>query len=190
MGGMFSFSRICRASVSGLRGGLGWLAAGVLAATMAQAQPAPSGGPRKVTFKTLATYPLETTPAGTATVVGGVGESGDNVVARGVAQPAPADFASLDGARVTITGYMLPLAFDGGRTREFMLMRSQAACCYGLTPKANEFVLVKTSATAGVALLQDVPASFTGVLRIEPVRQGGIVVQCFRLEAAEDARKR
>lgn len=175
MGGMVFFSLRPYRLVPRIRGGLRWWAAGVVVVVMAQAQSVPVDLPRKVTFKTLATYPLETEHAGAAAASSAL---------------APADFAALDGARVTITGYMLPLAFEGGRTREFMLMRSQAACCYGLTPKANEFVLVKTAADDGVALLQDVPASFTGVFRLEPVRQGGAVVQCFRLEAAEDARKR
>lgn len=138
-----------------------------------------------MTFKTLAGYPLADGAADAS-----VGASAEAEAGRGSAGGLPAAFEGLDGARVTITGYMLPLVFEGGRTREFMLMRSQAACCFGLTPQANEFVFVKTGAAEGLPLRQDVPASFTGVFRIEPVRQGGALVQCFRLEAAEDARKR
>lgn len=117
--------------------------------------------PRKVTFKTLATYPVEDPT-----------------------RSVPETFSALDGARVVLTGYMLPTSYAKGRTREFMLMRSQAACCFGLTPKANEFVLVTTDAAEGVPATQDVPSTFTGVFRIRPVKMGDAVVQCFQIEKA------
>lgn len=117
--------------------------------------------PRNVTFKTMATYPVEPADG-----------------------PVPEVFQELDGAVVTLTGYMLPLTFNQGRTRDFMLMRSQAACCFGQTPKANEFVFVTAAPVDGVAAVQDVPLAFTGVLRVRPVKQGEAVVQCFFLEDA------
>ncbi|HEY9248961.1 MAG TPA: DUF3299 domain-containing protein [Rariglobus sp.] len=139
------------------------LAGCVLLVGMASS-PARAGGaeePRKVTFKVLASYPVD-----------------------GAGAPPPAELQSLDGASVVVTGYMLPLAYAKGRTREFMLMRSQAACCFGLTPKANEFVVVTTDAEEGVRATQDVPSTFTGVFRIRPVKMGDAVVQCFQIEKA------
>lgn len=139
------------------------LAGCVLLVGMASS-PARAGGaaePRKVTFKAMASYPVDEAGA-----------------------PPPAELQSLDGASVVVTGYMLPLTYAKGRTREFMLMRSQAACCFGLTPKANEFVVVSVEAAEGVPAVQDIPTAFVGVLRIKPVRSGGAVVQCFRLEQA------
>jgi hypothetical protein len=137
----------------------------VLAATMlglpSWTEAAPAGEARKVTFKTLSTYPVEA-----------AGEA------------VPAAFRELNGARVVVTGYVLPLSYANGRTRQFMLMRSQASCCFGLPPKANEFVLVTTEAEEGVPAIQDVPAAMTGVFRVEPVKSGDVVLQCFRLEQA------
>jgi hypothetical protein len=131
-----------------------------LAGLTSSVRAADSAPPVKLTFKTLASWPLE---GGTA------------------ASPA---LLALDGKAVVITGYMLPMAYTKGRTREFMLMRSQASCCFGQPPKANEFLLVVTDSPEGVPATQDVPTAFTGTLRIQPETLGGVIVQCFRIEGA------
>jgi hypothetical protein len=121
-----------------------------------------SKDPIKLTFKALATYPLE-------------------------AGSSPGDYAALqalDGKTVVVTGYVLPVSFVNGRTREFMLMRSQATCCFGLAPKANEFLMVVTDSADGVPAVQDTPSTFAGTLRIKPETLGGVIVQCFRIEGA------
>jgi hypothetical protein len=126
-----------------------------------RAQVASASAPVKVTFKTLATYPVDD-----------------------LGQQKPPSIESLDGKAVVITGYMLPVNYARGRTREFMLMRTQAACCFGQPPKANEFLLVTTEATDGVPVTQDVPSTFSGIMRIKPEKLGNNIVQCFRIEGA------
>ena len=117
--------------------------------------------PTKVTFKVLASYPLEETTG-----------------------PILHPLKDLDGKSVVVTGYVLPVAYNRGRTREFMLMRSQAACCFGQAPKANEFIMVVTEEPEGVPATQDVPTTFSGILRIQPQKLGDVIVQCFRMENA------
>lgn len=117
--------------------------------------------PPRVTFKTLATYPVAAPEA-----------------------RVPDELSKLDGQTVKVTGYMLPTAYARGLAREFMLMRSQATCCFGQAAQANEFLVVTTAAPEGVPAVMDVPATFAGTLRISPVRSGGVVVQCYRIENA------
>lgn len=117
--------------------------------------------PVRVTFKTLSAYPVSATEA-----------------------VVPAELARLDGKSVRVTGYMLPTAYGRGLVREFMLMRSQATCCFGQAAQANEFLVVTTAAPEGVPAVMDVPATFAGTLRILPVKTNGVVVQCFRIENA------
>ena len=96
----------------------------------------------------------------------------------------PAALRAARGGRVRLTGYMLPLTVVQGRTRQFLLMRNQNACCFGQMPAANEFLVVDTAAP-GLPVRMDLPVSFEGRLRIAPVVSGGAVVQFYNLEDAE-----
>jgi hypothetical protein len=100
-------------------------------------------------------------------------------------QPPPEALARARDGVVRITGYMLPLTAEQGRTREFLLMRNQNACCFGKMPAANEYLLVRTAADLPVRM--DVPVAIEGTLRIEPVVNAGEFVQFYRLEEARAA---
>jgi len=99
-------------------------------------------------------------------------------------RPAPLP-AAIDAARdrsVVVVGYMLPLSGEEGRSREFLLMRNQNACCFGRMPEANEYLLVR--AADGVAIHMDTPVAIEGTLRIEPIVDRDSFVQFYRLDEA------
>lgn len=80
----------------------------------------------------------------------------------------------LDGQRVSVTAYALPVAFEGARARRVLLVADPFGCCYGQVPEPTAWIL-GTSA-AGV----DLPGKHvraTGVLRVEERRDasGGLV---------------
>ena len=52
---------------------------------------------------------------------------------------------SLNGTRVRIPGYVLPLEFDGTRVREFLLVPYVGACIHVPAPPANQMVFVRSS---------------------------------------------
>lgn len=47
----------------------------------------------------------------------------------------PADIKCLDGKKVVIRGFMLPLKVENEKATEFLIMRNQGACCFGTMPK-------------------------------------------------------
>src|SRR5688572_33412135 len=68
----------------------------------------------------------------------------------------PERVRKFDAKKVTVTGFMLPVKMDGGLVTEFLLMKDQTGCCYGVMPKVNEWVVVKMTGK-GVAPMMDVP---------------------------------
>lgn len=95
----------------------------------------------------------------------------------------PETIRSVAGQQVQVTGYMLPLVMENGRARQLLLMRNTMACCYGQSPAANEYLVVKTP-PPGLPVTQDVPVALQGTLRIEPVLLGGTLVEYFHLDNA------
>ena len=49
----------------------------------------------------------------------------------------------LDGQRVKLPGYVLPLEFDGNAVTEFLLVPYVGACIHEPTPSANQMVYIK-----------------------------------------------
>jgi len=78
---------------------------------------------------------------------------------------APGAIRDLDGRRVQLTGYMIPIAMDGWSVRRCVIVPSPANCCYGVSPRFCEFV-VATMTGADVKLALDVPVTFTGTLHV------------------------
>lgn len=52
---------------------------------------------------------------------------------------------TLNGARVRIPGYVLPLEFDGSLVREFLLVPYVGACIHVPAPPPNQMVFVRTT---------------------------------------------
>jgi hypothetical protein len=93
----------------------------------------------------------------------------------------PAAIRGLDGRYVAVKGFMLPTKLNGGRVTEFLLMRDQSMCCFGVVPKINEWVSVKMS-SRGVKATMDQPVLVLGVIRVGEIREHGILVGLYRME--------
>jgi hypothetical protein len=94
---------------------------------------------------------------------------------------------ALDGRRVRVTGYMLPFAMEAGRCRQFLILRSQMACCYGTVPQPTEWI-VATSAK-GVPPEQDTPVSFAGTLRVGATFDQGVFTGVYSLEVDDEPKR-
>ncbi len=95
-------------------------------------------------------------------------------------QGVPPSVRALDGRKVRVTGYMLPIALEAGRCLQFLILRSQMGCCYGTMPQPTEWI-VATSAK-GVRPAQDVPLSFAGILRVGANFKQGVFTGIYNLE--------
>jgi hypothetical protein len=99
----------------------------------------------------------------------------------------PAVVDSLDGARVKIGGYVVPLDFDATKVKEFLLVPFVGACIHVPPPPANQIVYVKSEAGIEVKGLFD-PVWVTGRLQTK-IAFTGLAEAGYSLEAESvDAR--
>jgi hypothetical protein len=78
--------------------------------------------------------------------------------------PAPV-VASLDGKRVHMGGYVVPLDFEATRVKEFLLVPFVGACIHVPPPPANQIVYVKADQGFEVKGTFD-PVWVTGTLKV------------------------
>lgn len=93
----------------------------------------------------------------------------------------PGKIRELDGRKVSVTGFMLPVRMEDGLVKEFLLVKDPMMCCYGIMPRINEWVVVRMTGK-GVAPLMDVPVSFLGTLRIGEMYENGYLTGIYLLE--------
>jgi hypothetical protein len=73
--------------------------------------------------------------------------------------------AALDGKRVRIGGYVVPLDFDATRVKEFLLVPFVGACIHVPPPPANQIVYVKSERGFDVSGAFE-PVWVTGTLKV------------------------
>jgi len=83
----------------------------------------------------------------------------------------PAVVASLDGKRVQIGGYVVPLDFEATRVKEFLLVPFVGACIHVPPPPPNQIVYVKTEGGIDVRGTFE-PVWVTGTLTVTPAFTG------------------
>ncbi len=93
----------------------------------------------------------------------------------------PKPIHALNSRKVGIKGFMLPLKVEGGVVTELLIMKDQSMCCYGSTPKINEWVSVKMKGK-GVKPLMDQPVTLFGTLHVGEARENGYLVGIYRLD--------
>ncbi len=82
--------------------------------------------------------------------------------------PIPGFIKLLNGAPVAVVGFMIPLDTNeaGDKTTSFILARSQATCCYGITPKMNEWMFVQMKKGKQAETMMDMPVTAFGTLAV------------------------
>jgi len=96
----------------------------------------------------------------------------------------PEDIASLDGQKVTMAGFLLPL-YEFDNIKEFNLVASHWSCCFGVPPGINGWVYVHLAkGQKGLKNSTD-PLKVVGTLRVREHKEGGYVVSIYSLEDAK-----
>jgi hypothetical protein len=93
----------------------------------------------------------------------------------------PEEVKALNLKKVVITGYMMPLREKGDKCTEFLIMRTQSSCCFGIAPAITELVSVK-AAGDGVPTIMDDLVQVEGTLRVGTVREDGYIVGIYRMD--------
>jgi hypothetical protein len=95
----------------------------------------------------------------------------------------PPEVSALDGRRVSIRGYMLPLAIEQDRVSEFILTSSIDSCHFGTVGLMNEWVLVSMAAGRHVPFPKAAPITVFGRLAVGPEMQGTLLTSVYRMTA-------
>lgn len=93
----------------------------------------------------------------------------------------PAGVKAWSGRDAVITGFMLPTKLENGKATEFLIMANQMACCFGTVPNMNDWVIVRMP--QGTDVVQDVPISFHGRLRVGPIYENGYMTGIYEMDA-------
>jgi hypothetical protein len=99
----------------------------------------------------------------------------------GTSGPIPDNVRALDGKRVCISGYMLPIRMENGLVKDFLLLRNQMMCCYGRQPEPNEWVVVKMK-DKGVPSKMDTPLNLYGALHVGEMFEGHVFEGLYQLD--------
>ena len=140
------------------------------AAEIAKASSSDAAG-----FDKLAGFPFKVTDD----MVIGTGDAQAN--SREIATQIPASVKALNEKEVSITGFMLPTKVDDGKATEFLLLKNQSMCCYGLTPNLNEYVSVRLTGQ-GVKPVMDRLITVSGKLHVGEMRQSRLLVGLYQLD--------
>lgn len=99
-----------------------------------------------------------------------------------VRRQIPEDVLTMNGRKVALAGFTLPLRIENGRATEFLLLRSQAACCFGMVPRVNELVMVKMNAP-GMKPILDTPVVAAGMLSVKWIGGGDQLTAIYEMQA-------
>jgi hypothetical protein len=98
----------------------------------------------------------------------------------------PADLRELDGKRVTVLGFLMPL-YEFDDMMQFALVGSHWSCCFGRTPTIAEMLNVTLAASHKPLKNTLEPLRVVGTFRAKEVRESGYLLSIFSLEDAEAA---
>jgi hypothetical protein len=167
--------------------GARWIVPALIAAGAAAADVSPNFGdltPSKVKvdgrevfalgFDKLSSFPYKLVDAGT-------GATPAEIAEHIKIDQVPAWIHVYDRQQVLLTGYMMPLQIENGRSKKFVMMRDVTTCCYGAVPNMNDYLIV-TMKGDGVEVVQDLPVELLGTFHIDHHYDGGYVVSLFVMD--------
>jgi len=99
-------------------------------------------------------------------------------------EPVPERIRDWSGTKIAIQGFMIPVKLEGeDSVTEFLLVRNQFACCFGVVPKMNEWVHVVMAPGKASRYLVDVPITVRGTFDASELIEDGLVMSLYRVTA-------
>lgn len=98
----------------------------------------------------------------------------------------PEAVKALDGQRVTVAGFLLPL-YEFDDIHEFNLVASHWSCCYGIPPGLNGWIHVQLADGKPGLPNTTEPIRIVGTFRISENKDSGYVISIYAIEDAEAA---
>ena len=95
----------------------------------------------------------------------------------------PEHIRKLNGSKVALKGFMLPVETKKDRVTKFLLMADQSSCCFGKIPEPNEWVVVDMTAKEGGPILMDQLVEIDGKIEVEEKWEEGFFVGIYHVSA-------
>ena len=95
----------------------------------------------------------------------------------------PEHIRKLNGVKVALKGFMLPVETKKDRVTKFLLMADQSSCCFGKIPEPNEWVVVDMTAKEGGPILMDQLVEIDGKIEVEEKWEEGFFVGIYHVSA-------
>ncbi len=99
----------------------------------------------------------------------------------------PAPIKALGGKKVAVKGFMMPLKSEKGAAKTFLLIKDQSICCFGRTPRMNEWISVKMTGDRTTRFIGDQAVTVFGKLDVGEEIEQGVVLSIYRMEADDVA---
>ncbi len=96
----------------------------------------------------------------------------------------PDGVKALDGKRVTMRGFLLPL-YEFDDIHEFVLVANHMSCCFGMPAGISGQVQVKMPAEAKGLPNTSEPLRVEGVFRVVETKEQGYILSIFRIDDAK-----
>ncbi len=96
----------------------------------------------------------------------------------------PGSIRALNGKRVQISGFMLPIDLEADGVRQFILNGSLDMCYFGAPVRINDWIMV-TMSQGKKAQFSHMPTRITGTLEVGEEIRNGRIVSLYRLKADE-----
>jgi hypothetical protein len=135
----------------------------------------------KAGFDELSAYNFDLTPEMAAPEPIPASGRTTNSISEQISAQIPDRVKAFNGKQVATSGFMLPIKVDHGLVTEFLLLKNQAACCYGIPPKINEWVDVRITGK-GVRAMMDQTIIVFGTLNVGEYRENGYLVGIYRMD--------
>jgi hypothetical protein len=158
-------------------------------------QPPGTADYLSLTFDVLGAFPVPE-PAGNLPSSGRAPNGSRQLAPRAGYEPAavrsspndpaslvPPEIRDLNGRKIAILGYMVPVDYEAEGTNRFVLLKCTLACCYGKLPRVNEWIDVTMEGGKRVPFYQDEPVWVYGRLEVAEEIEGGNLVGLYWLHA-------
>jgi len=94
----------------------------------------------------------------------------------------PESIKKLNGKKVAVRGFMLPVRQKNGRITEFLLLKDQSMCCFGTMPGMNEWIHVIMKPGQSCRMVWDIPVTAFGTFEVGEVFENGVLMTIYRLQ--------
>ncbi len=124
-----------------------------------------------VSFSELSSYPFTVTDMMT----------NSNPASAAVLDQIPERIRGMSRQKVAVTGFMLPVQLKGNLATEFLILANRSACCYGIAPDINQWIIARAK-NGGVQPLMDVPVTALGTFHVGEQRENGELAGIYELD--------